>query len=85
MNRFLLGTLLMGVGDCRSSSNAGSGRYQYWHCSATPIVFPAPPAVIVMPDTNSVYVVPSIEVDLFFWEWVVVASLGRAVVSLTVL
>lgn len=33
-----------------------------------PIVFQAPPDVIVMPDTNSVYVVPTIDVDLFFWN-----------------
>ena len=33
-----------------------------------PIVFGAPPDVIVMPDTNSVYVVPTIDVDLFFWN-----------------
>src|SRR5512136_1520690 len=32
------------------------------------IVFGAPPAVIVLPDTNSVYVVPDIAVDLFFWN-----------------
>ena len=32
------------------------------------IVFGAPPAVVVLPDTNSVYVVPNIEVDLFFWN-----------------
>jgi|SRR5208283_2269267 len=33
-----------------------------------PIVFPAPPDVIAMPDTNDVYVAPSIGVDLFFWN-----------------
>ncbi len=33
-----------------------------------PIVFEAPPEVIVLPDTNDVYVAPSIEVDLFFWN-----------------
>jgi hypothetical protein len=33
-----------------------------------PIVFVGPPDVIVMPDTDSVYVVPDIEVDLFFWN-----------------
>ena len=32
-----------------------------------PIVFPAPPEVIVIPDTHYVYVVPDIEVDIFFW------------------
>lgn len=33
-----------------------------------PIVFEAPPDVIVIPDTNDVYVVPYIDVDLFFWN-----------------
>jgi len=33
-----------------------------------PIVFEAPPNVIVMPDTSDVYVVPDIDVDMFFWN-----------------
>ena len=33
-----------------------------------PIVFQAPPDVIVMPDTDDVYVVPDIDVDMFFWN-----------------
>jgi len=33
-----------------------------------PIIFPAPPEVIVMPDTDDVYVAPDIDVDLFFWN-----------------
>jgi len=33
-----------------------------------PIIFGAPPAVIVLPDTAHVYVVPDIEGDLFFWD-----------------
>ncbi len=32
-----------------------------------PLPFDAPPDVIVMPDTNDVYVVPGIDIDLFFW------------------
>jgi len=32
-----------------------------------PIIFGAPPAVIVLPDTAGVYVVPDIEGDLYFW------------------
>ena len=32
-----------------------------------PIVFPVPPAVVVLPGTNGVYVVPDLDVDLFFW------------------
>ena len=33
-----------------------------------PVVFAAPPEVIVLPDTNNVYAVPSIDVDIFFWN-----------------
>ncbi len=33
-----------------------------------PIMFPAPPAVIALPDTDNVYVAPDIDVDLFFWN-----------------
>lgn len=32
------------------------------------IVFQAPPEVIVLPDTSNVYIVPELEVDLFFWN-----------------
>ena len=33
-----------------------------------PIAFAEPPAVIVLPDAPDVYVVPGIDVDLFFWN-----------------
>lgn len=33
-----------------------------------PIAFPAPPEVIVVPDTNYVYAVPDLDVDLYFWN-----------------
>ena len=33
-----------------------------------PIPFAAPPEVIVMPETNGVYVAPDIDIDLFFWN-----------------
>ena len=33
-----------------------------------PIVFEAPPEVVVIPDTDDVYVDPDIDVDLFFWN-----------------
>ncbi len=33
-----------------------------------PIAFAAPPDVIVMPETEGVYVAPNIDVDLFFWD-----------------
>ncbi len=33
-----------------------------------PIVSPAPPDVVAMPDTNDVYVAPDVSADLFFWN-----------------
>jgi hypothetical protein len=33
-----------------------------------PIVFAAPPDVIVIPDSRDVYVVPDIDMELFFWN-----------------
>ena len=33
-----------------------------------PIVFVEPPAVIVLPDTTYVYVVPDMDVDIYFWN-----------------
>ncbi len=36
--------------------------------SLPPIVISGPPEVIVLPDTDGVYVCPTIEVDLFFWQ-----------------
>jgi hypothetical protein len=33
-----------------------------------PIVFRAPPQVIVIPDADDVYAVPDIDVDVFFWN-----------------
>ena len=33
-----------------------------------PVVFQAPPEVIVMPDTSGVYVVPDVDAEMFFWN-----------------
>lgn len=33
-----------------------------------PVVFEVPPSVIVLPETNDVYVVPDVDMDLFFWN-----------------
>ncbi len=32
-----------------------------------PLVFPAPPPVVVLPDSDDVYVAPGLDADLFFW------------------
>lgn len=33
-----------------------------------PVLFPAPPAVVVLPDTEYVYAVPNLDVDIYFWN-----------------
>jgi hypothetical protein len=49
-----------------------------------PIVFAEPPAVIVIPETY-VYVVPYIDVDLFFWNGWWWPPMARSLVSITLL
>ncbi len=46
-----------------------------------PIVFAAPPEVVVIPETY-VYVVPDCRCGHLLLQWLVVASVGRAMVSL---
>ena len=68
MNKLLLGTLLLALAivvpvPTRAGVNIGIGI-----SVPPPIVFAAPPAVIALPETNDVYVVPDINVDIFFWN-----------------
>ena len=49
-----------------------------------PIVFAAPPEMIVIPETYA-YVAPDIDADLFFWSGWWGPSMGRSLVSLTLL
>ena len=46
------------------------------------VVFSAPPAMVVIPETY-VYVVPDADVGDLFLRWLVVASVGRALVPVT--
>ena len=69
MKKLLLGTLLLGVvivvpvpTMARVNISIGIGIPL-----PPPVVFPAPPTVVVMPDTNYVYVVPDMDADIFFW------------------
>ena len=50
---------------CHSESDDGRGKNKYWNFSTPPIVFKAPPDVIVMPDTDDVYVVPVISFQAY--------------------
>ena len=67
MKKLLLGTILLVLVivvpiPTMAGVNIGIG------ISLPPIVFNAPPHVVVMPDTYDVYAVPDIGVELFFWN-----------------
>jgi hypothetical protein len=68
MKKTLLGTILFALviaGPRPSMAGVEVGV----HISLPPLItFAAPPAVIVLPDTNDVYVAPDTNVDLFFWN-----------------
>jgi len=67
MKKLLLGAILLTLVSvspvtAMAEVNVGIG------ISLPPIVIGGPPEVVVLPDTNGVYVVPYVEVDLFFWN-----------------
>ena len=64
MKKLLLGTILLVLAIVVPIQT----RAQVITSSPPPIAFEGPPDVIVMPDTNHVYVVPDIEDDMFFWD-----------------
>jgi hypothetical protein len=68
MKKIVLGTMLLGLittGPIPSMAGVEVGV----QISLPPLItFAAPPEVIVLPDTNDVYVAPDINVDLFFWN-----------------
>lgn len=68
MNKLLLGTIFLALAivvpiPTMAEVNIGIGI-----SLPPPVVFEAPPAVIVLPDTDDVYVVPDVDVDIFFWN-----------------
>ena len=68
MKRLLFGTMLLALVIVAPGPTMAQVGISVSIGLPPPIVFQAPPAVIVLPDTNSVYVVPDIAVDLFFWN-----------------
>jgi len=68
MKKLLLGTMLLALGIVVPLPAMAAVSVSIGISLPPPIVFHAPPDVIVMPETNSVYVVPAIDVDLFFWN-----------------
>jgi len=68
MKKLLLGTILLALLLVVSIPAMAKVNVSIGISLPPLIVFEAPPAVVVLPDTNYVYVVPDIEVDLFFWN-----------------
>ncbi len=68
MKKLLLGTILSALSIVVPIPTMAGVDISIGISLPPPIVFEAPPDVIVMPDTNGVYVVPAIDVDLFFWN-----------------
>ena len=68
MTKLLLGTLLLALVLVVPLPTMAAVAINVNIPLPPPIVFAAPPDVIVMPDTNDVYVVPDIAGDMFFWN-----------------
>ena len=68
MKKLLLGTILLALAIVVPIPTMAGVDISIGISLPPPIVFEAPPDVIVMPDTDDVYVVPDIDVDMFFWN-----------------
>ena len=67
MKKLLLGTILLALVIVVPIPTMAAVNINVSIGLPPPIVFAAPPEVIVIPETY-VYVVPDIDVDLFFWN-----------------
>jgi hypothetical protein len=68
MKRWLFGTMLLALLSAFPIMTMAAVDIRVGISLPPPIVFAAPPAVIVMPETNDVYVVPDIDAEMFFWN-----------------
>jgi hypothetical protein len=68
MNKLLLGTIFLVLAIVVPIPTMAEVNISIGFPLPPPIVFAAPPAVIVVPDAYGVYAVPDIEVDIFFWN-----------------
>ena len=68
MKKLLLGTILLALAIVVPIPTIAGVNISIGFSLPPAIVFEAPPDVIVIPDTNNVYVVPNIDVDFFFWN-----------------
>ena len=68
MKKLLLGTILLALALVSPIPAMAGVNVNIGIALPPPVVFEAPPDVIVLPDTNDVYVVPDIDADLYFWD-----------------
>jgi hypothetical protein len=68
LTRILFGTMLLALAVVAPIPTMAQVGINTRITVPPPIAFKAPPDVIVIPDTNDVYVVPYIDADLFFWN-----------------
>jgi hypothetical protein len=68
MNKLLLGTLFWALASIVPNQATAEVNINIGISLPPLIQFEAPPDVIVIPDTNYVYAVPDIDVDMYFWN-----------------
>ncbi len=68
MKQTLLAMIVLTLAFALPQSARAEVHFSVQFSLPAPVVFEAPPEVIVLPDTNAVYVVPDVEFDLFFWN-----------------
>jgi hypothetical protein len=66
MKKLLLGAILLALATVVPNPTMAQVNINIGISLPPLITFEAPPEVIVMPDTNNVYVVPDTDADLFF-------------------
>ena len=68
MKKLFLGTILLGLALAVPVPTMARVDINIGIPLPPPIIFPAPPAVIPLPDTDDVYVDPDVDADIYFWD-----------------
>ncbi len=68
MKKLLLGSILLALAIVVPLSVRAEVNISIGFPLPPPVVFSAPPEVIVVPDAYDVYAVPDVDVDIFFWN-----------------
>ena len=68
MKKLFVTTLLFALAMAVSIPTTSSAQINISIGLPPPIMFAAPPSVIVLPNSDNVYVAPEVDVDLFFWN-----------------